>query len=96
MSKLLFENVSDRIQQEIEIDIQGHGKASIRATARLAGVSDMALRKAFNSANLEPSELAIKLMEQGFTGANLSDWSGIGIPDIAVSTILEYFAIEFK
>jgi hypothetical protein len=94
MSKLLLENVSDRIQQEIEIDIQGHGKASIRATARLAGVSDMALRKAFNSANLEPSELAIKLMEQGFSGANLNDWSGIGIPDIAVSTILEYFAFD--
>jgi hypothetical protein len=94
MTQLVINDVVNQIRQEIQIDVQGHGKASIRATARLAGVSDMALRKAFNSANLEPSELAIKLMEQGFSGANLNNWSGIGIPDIAVSTILEYFAFD--
>ncbi|NEO74645.1 hypothetical protein, partial [Moorena sp. SIO3H5] len=94
MTQLLISDVVNQIQQEIEIDIQGRGKASIRATARLAGVSDMALRKAFNSANLEPSELATKLMAQGFNAANLSDWSVIGIPDIAISTILEYYAFD--
>ena len=94
MNQLLFDDILQQIKQEIEIDAQGRGKASIRATARLAGVSDTALRKAFNSANLETSKLAIKLMGQGFSSANLSDWSGIGIPDIAVSIILEYFAFD--
>jgi hypothetical protein len=41
MTQLVINDVVNQIQQEIQIDIQGHGKASIRATARLAGVSDM-------------------------------------------------------
>jgi hypothetical protein len=92
MAQLEIADVIKQIGDEIEIDAQGRGKASIRAAGRLAGVSDAALRKAFNSANLEPSELAKKLIQQGFTPANLSDWSTEGIPDIAVAIILGYYA----
>ena len=56
----------------------------------------MALRKAFNSANLEPSELAKKLMERGFDAANQNYWSKSGIPDIAISIILEYYALDAR
>ena len=94
MTQFDLNNILQQIEQEIEIDAQGRGKASIRATARLAGVSDMALRKAFNSANLEPNELAKKLIGQGFDAANLLDWSTYRIPDIAISTILEYYAFD--
>ena len=96
MTQFDLNNILQQIEQEIEIDAQGRGKASIRATARLAGVSDMALRKAFTSANLEPNELAKKLIGQGFDAANLQDWSTYRIPDIAISTILEYYAFDAR
>ncbi len=96
MAQFDLNNILQQIEQEIEIDAQGRGKASIRATARLAGVSDMALRKAFTSANLEPNELAKKLIGQGFDAANLQDWSTYRIPDIAISTILEYYAFDAR
>ncbi|MBW4511736.1 MAG: hypothetical protein KME64_35325 [Scytonematopsis contorta HA4267-MV1] len=94
MAQLEIADVVEQIREEIEVDTQGRGKASIRATGRLAGVSDMALRKAFNSANLEPSELAKKLIQQGFTCANLNNWSTAGIPDIAIAIILEYYGLD--
>ncbi|BDA76151.1 hypothetical protein CAL7716_103170 (plasmid) [Calothrix sp. PCC 7716] len=94
MGQIEIASVVEQIQSEIEVDIQGRGKASVRAAGRLAGVSDTALRKAFSSANLEPSELAKKLMQQGFESANLNDWLTAGIPDIAVGIILEYYGYD--
>lgn len=94
MTQLSLADVVEQIKSEIEVDSRGKGKASVRAAARLADVSDTALRKAFSSANLEPSELAKKLMEQGFDAANLSQWLNHGIPDIAIAFILEYYAFE--
>jgi hypothetical protein len=94
MAQAVLAGVVEQIQSEIEVDAQGKGKASVRATSRLAGVSDVALRKAFLSANLEPSELAKKLIEQGFNSANLSEWLSTGVPDIAIALILEYYALE--
>jgi hypothetical protein len=41
----------------------------------------MAFFKAFNSANLKLSALAIRLIEYGFDAANLSFWLSIGIPE---------------
>ncbi len=87
-------HVVEQVASEVNIDSQGRGRASIRATAKLAGVSDMALRKAFSSANLEPSELAKKLMMQGFEAANLSQWLSRGVPDIAIAIVLEYYALD--
>jgi hypothetical protein len=94
MAQLEIASVVEQIEDEIEIDTTGRGKASVRAAGRLAGVSDTALRKAFSSANLEPSELAKKLMQQGFESANLNDWLTAGIPDIAVAIILEYYGYD--
>jgi hypothetical protein len=82
--------VVEQIKAEITVDSNGKGKASIRATARLAGVSDMALRKSFDvSANLKPGKLAKMLTEQGFDMRTFSDE---GIPDIAVAFIVKYYA----
>ena len=94
MTQVELTSVLEQIGAEIEVDAQGKGKASIRATARLAGVSDMALRKAFKSANSEPSELAKKLIKQGFDAANFINWSSTKIPDIAIALILEYYALD--
>ena len=94
MSQLLLENIVGQIQQEIEIDDFGRGKASIRATSRLAGVDDKSLRAAFLSAEQLPSPLATKLIEHGFNAAEQNSWSHFGIPDLAVSTVLEYYAFD--
>ncbi|WP_392530051.1 hypothetical protein [Nostoc sp. C117] len=95
MSAIEITEIIKQISQEIEVDSNGHGKASIKATARLAGVDDESIRKALkSSADLVPSKLAKELMLQGFSAADLSQWRTDGIPDIAIAIILEYYAYE--
>jgi hypothetical protein len=94
MNHLVINDVVNQIRQEIDVDIQGRGKASIRATARLAGIDDKSLRAAFTSAEQSPSPLATKLIEYGFDAAEQSSWSHLGIPDLAVSIVLEYYAFD--
>ncbi|WP_193200935.1 hypothetical protein [Nostoc sp. MG11] len=94
MSQIEIAQVIEQIKEEIEVDVTGKGKGSIKATARLAGVSDKAIGKALESANLEPSKLAQRLMQQGFESANLNEWRTEGIPDIAIGIILHYYAYE--
>ncbi|MGF1938803.1 MAG: hypothetical protein RM347_031335 [Nostoc sp. ChiQUE02] len=94
MSQIEIVEIIEQIKQEIEVDTNGQAKASLRATARLAGVSDKAIGKALESANLEPSKLAQMLMQQSFDAANLTDWRTSGIPDTAIAIILEYYAYE--
>ncbi|MCC5668270.1 hypothetical protein LC653_31530 [Nostoc sp. CHAB 5784] len=86
MSQIEIAEIIEQIKQEIEVDANGHGKASIKATARLAGVDDESIRKALkSSADLAPSKLAKELMLQGFSAADLSQWRTDGIPDIAIA-----------
>ncbi len=94
MSQIEVSQIIEQIKQEITVDASGQGKASMKATARLAGVSDKAIGKALESANLEPSKLAVMLMEQGFDAANLTEWRTNGIPDIAIAIILDYYGYE--
>jgi hypothetical protein len=87
--------VIEQIQEEIQVQPDGKGKASIRATARLAGVDDESVRKVlFRAADLKPPKLAEILMSQGFDPADLNEWRTEGIPDIAIAIILEYYAYD--
>jgi hypothetical protein len=94
MSQIEIAQVIEQIKEEIEVDSNGNGKASIRATARLVDVQDSSLRRAFLSAALSPSALAKNVMEQGFDSAALESWSEGGIPDIGLAAILEYYAYD--
>ncbi|MCC5618870.1 hypothetical protein LC605_28060 [Nostoc sp. CHAB 5836] len=94
MSQIQITEIIEQISQEIEVDANGQAKASVRATARLAGVSAAAILKTLDSVNLEPSKLAQMLMESGFYGVNLTEWRTAGIPDIAIAIILEYYAYD--
>ncbi|AVH64066.1 hypothetical protein [Nostoc sp. 'Peltigera membranacea cyanobiont' N6] len=94
MSQIEIAEIIEQIKQEIEVDTNGQAKASLRATARLAGVSAVAILKTLDSVNLEPSKLAQILMESGFEAVNLTEWRTIGIPDMAIAIILEYYAYE--
>ncbi|MEH1778715.1 MAG: hypothetical protein V7K67_23860 [Nostoc sp.] len=95
MSAIEITEIIKQISQEIEVDSNGHGKASIKATARLAGVDDESIRKALkSSADPVPSKLAKELMLQGFKATDLNEWRTNGIPDVAIAIILEYYAYE--
>ncbi|HEY9799439.1 MAG TPA: hypothetical protein V6D25_03695 [Leptolyngbyaceae cyanobacterium] len=94
MSQIEIAQIIEQVKEEIEVDASGQGKASMKGTARLAGVSDKAIGKALESANLEPSKLALMLMEHGFDAANLTFWRTNGIPDIAIAIILDYYGYE--
>lgn len=94
MSQIEITQIIEQIKQEITVDSNGHGKASIRATARLAGVSAVAVLKTLDSVNQEPSKMVQVLMGSGFDAVNLNEWRTNGIPDIAIAIILDYYAYE--
>lgn len=79
------------IKKELKIDSQGRGYASIRGTARLSGVSHQNLSNRFTSGNFIDSKLGKILTEHGFNPCNFSK---DGVPDIAVSLIVEYYAFQ--
>lgn len=84
-----------QFRTEVKVDSNGVGRASIRGVARLADVNDGGLSKSLKTgAELEPSKLAVFLMQQGFEGADLAKFSETGIPDLAIASILEYYAFE--
>lgn len=93
MSQIEIAQIIAQIKQEITVDSNGQGKASIRATARLADVQDSSLRRALLSAALEPSGLAQSLIQQGFSPAALETWNQ-GIPDMGVAAVIEYYAFD--
>jgi hypothetical protein len=86
--------VLEQVKQEIHVDSEGKGKASIRAVARLVDVSDSSIWRAFQGAAQTPSKLAETLIEQGFEGAAQVAWKTNGIPDIAIASIAHYYAYE--
>ena len=53
MSQIEVNQIIEQIKQEIEVDASGKGKASIRATARLANVNDAGLLRSLKTAALE-------------------------------------------
>ena len=73
--------IVEQIKNEITVDPEGKGKASIRAVARLMDVDEKSLRAAFQSAEQNPSKLAEMLTEYGFECAEQISWSETGIPD---------------
>lgn len=93
MSQIEVAQIIEQIKQEITVDSNGQGKASIRATARLADVQDSSLRRALLSAALQPSALAQSLIQQGFSPAALETWNE-GIPDMGVAAVIEYYAFD--
>lgn len=76
------------IQKEFSIDNEGKASASQRGTARLAGVSQPAIRKLLLklSDNLDVPEIFKSYAGYTFEGDNL--------PDVLVALIIEYYGFE--
>ncbi|GAX38927.1 hypothetical protein [Nodularia sp. NIES-3585] len=94
MPQIEITQVIEQIQEEIKVDELGRGKASIRATARLAGVDHTAIINHLQSGELKPTKLAERLTRQGFDAGELLTWRTNGIPDIAIAIIFEYYAFD--
>lgn len=91
MSQIEVTQIIEQIKEEITVESNGQSRASIRATARLAGVDNQSIRKALESLNVEPSKLAQKIRLQGI---NIDSWHTNGIPHEGVYLIVEYYAFE--
>lgn len=88
-------HLPEEIKQELRIDLQGKVTASIRGVARLADINKESIAKALRGGgDPEPSQLAVFLINNGFKGGDLAAWINSGIPDLAISLILEYYAYE--
>jgi hypothetical protein len=95
MSQIEITQIIQQIREEIEVDSNGQGKASIRATARLADIDATGLARSLKTAvDNSPSKLAQKLINKGFEGVEILSWSQSGIPDVAVAAILHYYGYE--
>ncbi|MBD2439828.1 hypothetical protein [Nostoc sp. FACHB-110] len=95
MSQIEIAQIIEQIKQEITVDVNGQGKASIRATARLADINDAGLLRSLKTAaDISHSKLVEKLIRKGFEGADILRWSQSGIPDVAVAAILHYYGYE--
>ena len=80
------------IQTELKVNKQGKAFCSMRGAARLAGVDQSALVQSLKtSEGINPSKLATMLINKGFEHDEINE---IGIPDIALEVILEYYAFH--
>jgi hypothetical protein len=91
MSQIEVAQIIEQIKQEIEVDASGKTKASVRATARLAGVDHTAIINHLQSGELKPTKLDQKIILQGI---NIDSWRSNGVPDEGIYLIVEYYAFE--
>lgn len=79
----------EEIKTEFRINDMGQCTVSIRGAARIVGVNHTTLVRQFKGGALELSKLTEKLAGIGLKGGAFLD---SGIPDIALSAIIEYYA----
>ena len=94
MSQIEIAEIIEQIREEIQVDENGQAKATVRATARLAGVDHTAIINHLQSGELKPTKLAQIIIMQGFETGELQEWRTARIPDVAIAIILEYYAYD--
>jgi hypothetical protein len=88
-----LERQFEQHRSEFRVDpATGVGYASIRATARLANVTHTALIINFTGGKQKASKLSQMLTVAGFDPGKQSKFSETGIPDLAASLIVKYYA----
>lgn len=92
--KYNLELIENQIASEVKVDADGKATFSLRASARLAGIDHSTLSKAFSCGEKNVSKLAQYLAQSGFDLVTISNFGKTGIPDIAVSEIIGYYAYD--
>jgi hypothetical protein len=91
---ITLQETIDRVKSEIRVSNDGKATVSISGAARLADVTQQALSKQFTDTTYKGSKLTQTLTQSGFDTHNLEQFSTDGIPDVALSIILEYYAYD--
>lgn len=86
-----FRNIADEITIR---ESDGVAVVSTRGAARLVGRDESTLREHFKGAGNKPSKMAEMLLDRGFEGAGVNQFSDEGIPDEALGVILKYYAYK--
>lgn len=85
-------------QNEVKIKPNSKGipiaYLTIRGAARVLGIHKTSIERTFRSGGLEPKKLLEMLANAGFQGGGLQAFSTQGIPDIAFSEMVEYYALH--
>lgn len=90
-----LQQIIEQIKSEIKVNSDGLGFVSIRGAARLCGIDSTGLGKNLKTgADQNPSKLAEHLISKSFKGADQNRWCETGIPDMALSFILTYYAYK--
>lgn len=87
-------DIIKQIQQEYRIADDGSVTLSIRGVARLAGVDQSSLGKTLQGGEgISKAKLYETLVEHGFEGEEIFQFSSTGIPDTAAAVIIQYYAL---
>lgn len=85
--------IPEQFKKEFKVDRNGEIIASIRGTARLVDTEASSLTRSLKSSVAQnPRQLAVFLISVGFDGVAQNSWIDDGIPGVAISAILEYYA----
>lgn len=79
----------EQLAKEIKIDNQGRGTVTISGCARIVGIAQQTLSRAFSIDSIKTNKLSIMLVEQGF---DPTAFSSDGIPDLALAYIVKHYA----
>ncbi|MCU0552044.1 MAG: hypothetical protein MUC48_22125 [Leptolyngbya sp. Prado105] len=86
---------TESIVSELTVDADGVGRCTIRGAARIVGIDQSSLTQSLKSAEgLKPTNLVEMLIDQGFSGEGISRFTRDGIPDRALSIIIQYYALD--
>ena len=87
-----MENIrlNEEIKAEFTVNNDGSSTTTIRGAARLAGVAHSVLSRHFSGGNFSSSKLSQKLIAEGFKPGDFRQ----GIPEVALSIILEYYSFD--
>ena len=84
-----------QIASEVRCNSQGEATYTVRAAARLVGISPGGLSDNLSSGvQLAPSKMGEYLIGKGFNGDQLREWAASGIPDVGVGAIATYYAFH--
>lgn len=94
-SKFSIEAIEFQIASEVRCDEQGKGFYTYRAVSRICGLSPATLpENLISSRSPKIPKLSQYLVNHGFEVDRFEGWKTNGIPDTAVATIAEYYAME--
>jgi hypothetical protein len=87
--------VIESVKSEIKVNSDGKGFVSIRGLARLVDTTQSHISEYISGVHEAPKKMLERLNSVGFEGVP-EDWSQTGIPDLACSAFILYYALDAR